>query len=1044
MSLLETFLRGGTPCATLSELTEVLSSARPPYAHWRCVAYYPRRWHHDAVDNRITAPVFFLLFGHQEGREGSDSDRANTHKGENAAVPEATWHLLYHTVLPEGAIPLETFTHHRKAALEAEGRSDAQGAGGEGALVSSGGGGVGALRVLLRAVPASLMPSGSLEWYSVADGIAYERMGLLTSSLFLTKLAPAVGEVLSKHWRPVTCSLPEAGTGEPPRVVPRSPQSVGHYVLDGAAREVVDFICGDAGSSAALAARRRGSGEDVSVIGRVSSSSLLPSSASKMHFITVTVHEAVQWMCAQRGLAALVADASAPSITEAGWRSLYPLMTVLQPCMYTSFFEEAGHVGQSKDAPLGADVESLTGLARLRAERDAGIAQWKKQIGDYTSFTVPEEYSTVTADVASAVPSAEGAGTAASLAPSAVTPVTAATATSAERSYQHVLLLQRPIVTKKSIDVNNRDAGPLSPQPVGAELHLMQDRGDVGYALEQLADRANMQFVYEDTMHDDGEVLVQLTPVEGVPFCDLEEYFSTAPATSAALHAGAAAQYSGSCCPAVLPRVVYRRPTGKAQKANPIAHAVAEVEVASPTPAMVKAAAAALVYVSSQLVEVGGPATSLSAASCTAGSSPEPGYTLNVPSVDFSAVSRKKCGWCGRRREVLLRCGVCKAVSYCCKRHQALDWKEGTHKLECKLWRRARELQERTVAPWMMQSPKTWTVIAADGKLSSFPKNQGWSCAATLATFLSDIDEAARGARLKSPSTDNAAQYIHVVGLDTECVSDFVRSLAEDCHVREVLASLTSGAAGGVRQYRVLACSDTFTDTQKNSVWAIRRTNTGSMWLTPATGVLGDAWHCKGSNEAATQPTSVMVLIRLSGVKYHNVERHLDVSREGCPRAVLSFGPASGEGCSYLTAALEVFAEHDVGVVPVRLVDSSYVGATRTRSAIAARVASSDRCTAATKSRVAVLVNKAKEAEAAGVLGGTDGSLDTSSSPFSIRFNTEGAVSLGELEESVAGAGCTPAGPPSAPAMTPCLNCFLWDVSPADFRCAPVMAHAID
>ncbi|AYU82222.1 hypothetical protein, conserved [Leishmania donovani] len=1026
MSLVKTFLRGGTPCTTPSKLTEVLSSANPPYTHWRCVAYYPRRWHHDAVDNRITAPVFFLLFGRQEWRENGGADGATSPRGEAATVPEGTWHLLYYTVLTEGAVPVETLARDHKAALEADRGSGGPDASSAAALSRSGGGGVGALRVLLLTVPATLMPRGSLEWYSVAHGIAYERMGLLTASIFLAKLAPAVSEVLSKHWKPMARDGKEAGMSKPPGALPATRPSAGYYVLDGRAVEVVDFITSGEGSSSAFAARRRNKDG-------ASLSPLFPSPNPNLQFVATTVHEAVQHMCAESKMAGLVADASAPSITEAGWRTLYPLVASLRPCMYTSLFEEAANADRSQNTSSNEDVESLTGLARLRAERDAGIAQWKKQIGSYTSFTVPEkDYNAIATDVAAPAPVAEGAHTTADLAPPAVPPLAASTAASAESRYRHVLLLQRPIVTKKPIGVDNRDAGPLSPQPTGAELHLVCDCGDISYALEQLENRANLHFVFEDTVHDDGEVLVQLTPVEGVPFCDLEEYFRTVPVTSAALNSGAVAQYSGSCCPAVVPRVVYRRPTGKTQKANPIAHALTELEVTSPTPAMVKAAAAALLYVSSQLVEVSGPMTAMSTNDRAARSAPAPGYTLHVPPVCFSAISHKKCGWCGRRREVLLRCGGCKAVSYCCKRHQALDWKEGPHRLECKLWRRARELQERVVTPWMGQSSPMWRAVTADGEPSFFTKSRGWSCAATLIQFLSDIDVSARNAQLKSPLPDNKVQYIHAVGLDTGCVGEFVRALAKDIELREALTSLSFSATGGARQYRVLICSDTFTDAQRNAVWAIRRAATDSMWLTPATGVLGDAWHCEGCNAAAMQPTSAMALIRLFGVKYHTIERHHDASREGCPRAVLSFGPASGEGCTYLTGALEVFADHDVGVAPLRLVDSSYVGAARTRDAIAARVASSNACPTATKSRVAALVAKAKQAELAEVSSDADGSPSPTRGAFFIHFNKKGAAALAEAEDLRTTAGSTTANPVSASVVTPYLNCFLWDVLPSD------------
>ncbi|GET91983.1 hypothetical protein, conserved [Leishmania tarentolae] len=1033
MSLVKTFLRGGTPCTTLSQLTEVLSSASPPYSHWRCVAYYPRRWHHDAVNNRITAPVFFLLFGHQERCENGGADGATAPMCGAATVPEENWHLLYYTVETEGAVPVETLIHDYKAALKAASGCDSPGASSAVALTRSGGGGVCALHSLLLTVPATLMPSGSLEWYSVADGIAYERMGLLTASIFLTKLAPAAGGVLSKHWRPMARDGKVESMRKTPGVLPAPPRSAGYYVLDGGAVEVVDFIAGEVGSSSAFVERRRTNYDAVSVCDDVSSSCSFPLSPNPQ-FVAETVHEAVQYMCAEGKMSALVADASVPSVTEAGWRTLYPLIASLKPCMYTSFFEDAANIGRSKDPLSNSDVESLTGLARLRAERDAGIAQWKKQIGSYTSFTVPDkDYKAISVELADAAALAEGGHAAGDLALPAVPPLATSTAVLPQRPYQHALLLQRPLVTKKPIDVDNRDAGPVSPQPIGAELHLMCDRGDISYALEQLENRAHLHFVFEDTVHDDGEVLVQLTPVEGVPFCDLEEYFRAVPVTSTALNSGAIGQYSGSCCPAVVPRVVYRRPTGKTQKANPIAHALTELEVMSPTPVMVEAAAAALLYVSSQLVEIPTPTTALPTNTGGARSAPAPGYTLHVPSVCLSTLSKKKCGWCGRRREALLRCGGCKAVSYCCKRHQALDWKEGSHRLECKLWCRARELQERVVTPWMGQSSPVWTTVTADGEPIFFPKSWGWSCAATLIHFLREIDACARNAQRSSSSPDNRVWYIHVVGLDTGCVGEFMRALAEDSKLRVALMSLSLDATGGARQYRLLICSDTFTDVERNAVWAIRRTPTDSLWLTPATGVLGDAWHCEGCNVAATQPTSAMALVRLSGVKYHTIERHHDTSREGCPRAVLSFGPASGEGCTYLTGALEVLADRDVGAVPLRLVDSSYVGATRTRDAIAARVASSNVCPAAIKSRVAALMMKAKEEGLVEVSSDVNDSPDTTPGGHIMHFNKEGAVALATTEGLRSTAGSTTADVASTCALAPCLNCFFFDMLPSDF-----------
>ncbi|KAG5495202.1 hypothetical protein JKF63_02257 [Porcisia hertigi] len=1034
MSLAESFLRGGAPCTTPSELAEVLSSAHRPYAHWRCVAYYPRRWHRDPLANKTTAPVFFLLFGNQEERTSGGSHGVTALTNEVVTRGEAAWHLLYYTVLPEGAVPVETFTHVQKAASGPGTGGDTPSASSEAALVSSGGGGVGALRALLRSLPATLMPSGSLEWYSVAHGIAHDRMGLLTVPVFLTKIVPAVSEVLGKYWEPMMRNDRESGSGETLGAPPASPQSTAHYVVDGSAVEVVDLFRAVGVASSAFLPRRRERCDDASVRSVVLPSSMSPP-PPELAFVAATVHKAAQWLCTERKTAALVADASVPSITEAGWHIVYPLMASLRPCMFTSLFKEAANVGRSDDALLNADIESLTGMAKFRAERDAGIAQWKRQIGEFTCFTVPEERSEAfTGDASAAALVAEDGHYTNGLASLASPTLTNSTTTPAGGSYQHALLLQRPILAKRPIDIDNRDAGPPAPQPISAELHLVQDRGDIKYALEQLVNRANVHFVFEDTVHDDGEVLVQLTPVEGVPFCDLDEYFRIVPAMSTALKSGGADVYSGSCCPAVVPRVVYRRPTGKAQKANPIAHALTELESSSPTPAMVKAAAAALRYVSSQLVELTEPVTAASTTASAVCGTPAPGYTLHVPPIDFSSVTQRKCGWCDRWRSVLLRCGGCKAVSYCCKRHQSLDWKEGFHRVECKLWSRARELQDRVVAPWVAQISPMWTAVTAGVEPTSVPKTRGWSCAATLTHFLKDIDVPTRNARSQLPLQDSVTHYVHVVGLDTECIADFVHALSEDIELRQALASVTLNATVGARQYRILVCSDTFTDAQRNAVWAIHRCDTHPMCLTPPTEVLGDAWHCKGANEAATNPASTMALIRLSGVKYHTVERHLDPNREGCPQAVLSFGPPSGEGCTYLTAALEVFAVHDLGFVPLRLVDSSYVGAVRTRNAVAARVASSDMCSAVIKSHVEAFIARARQAESVGVLGDAAGSSDPARSPFLIRFNKAGSVARATTETPSPDAGSAPAGLTLTSVLTPYLNCFLWDVLPADCR----------
>ncbi|KPA81082.1 hypothetical protein ABB37_04440 [Leptomonas pyrrhocoris] len=1007
MSLAESFLRGGTPCTEVPELAEVLSSIGTTYKHWRFVAYYPQRWLHDDVANRTTAPLYFLVFAAPERRasagissssvsaakkqweespQAASSHAASLHQMDNAA-----WHLLCYTVLPNGAIPHETY--------ECEGINDC-GSGGVREGVTSGGGGVGALRTLLRTIPAFLHPSASLEWFSVVYGQAYCRMGLMSEPVFEDTVAPAVAEALIRFWKPRHGSVVGEEKQDFVSVVTSA-----HYVHDGHCVKTIDLTRDNAFTS-------------LHPIRHVAAD------AGVHSFVEEVVRAAAQWMlstASSTAVRSLTGDASVPSLPDEGKNLLHPIVAMLPPCLYTSLFVEADHVKAARGAPL-VDPASVTGLARLRAERDAGVAQWKGKIGEYTTFTLPD------------------------------------CPASSTRAFQHVILLQRPIVEKRHVDVDNRDPGPLTPQPIGAELHLLQDRGDVLYTLEQLGNRANIQFLYSDTLPDDGEVLVQLSPVEGTPFCDLETYFRGVADDAPVLHSAPASRCAGSCCGVVVPRVLYRRPTGKAEKANPIATAQAGVEVLPPTTEMVKAAAAALQFLAAHAEEINNeadsPATVTPSSSAVAAPPsavpPRPGYTLRVPPVDLSLVPPKKCGWCSRRREVLLRCGSCKAVTYCCKRHQELDWRQGTHKTECKLWRHARELHERVVERWAASTPLTWRVAepAGDTQEELVQKGSGWSCAATVAQFIKDVGAEASSHRgVPRPGGFSGDVWsIHVAGFEPNCLAEFVRAAMDQFSCFD----------DGTRQYRVLLCADTFTDAQRNAVWAVRRSpglGQPRVWRTPSTGVLGDAWHCKGGNEAETRSAACVALIRCCGVKYHNVDRGSgkdDVAGLGeRPSAVISFGPFNGEGCTYLNAALEVFAGQDVGVVPLRLVDSSYVGAARTRDALMARISSSDACVATAKSRASELVSRAKEKESAEVQDDAAPAYMASAGrhlPFQILFNDGGAVAREvtagtPTTNGVDGAGGTAATATASEvgkaraggAMPHYANSYLFDVFPSEF-----------
>ncbi|KAG8342137.1 MYND finger [Trypanosoma vivax] len=581
-------------------------------------------------------------------------------------------------------------------------------------------------------------------------------------------------------------------------------------------------------------------------------------------YLPLFVGESVQWAIRQ---SAGVEDVSAPS--QKGNDAVLELFPRLKRLLYTTAFRELDGCGlECPDTACGIDGRRP---ARLEEARGLAIENRRKRVGHIASFTVPSSY----------LPSS-----------------------AREEQPWHVLLVQRPVVEKVEVSIESMDPGPLAPQPIGAEIHLLRDGGEVLYLQSQLCDEKSFNVVYEDMLHEDGELLVQLTPLEGIAFDDIDRYLqlvASHPLQEQLLEWGSRGPLcKGSCSAYTFPKVVYRRPADSVVRDTPIASPHVKIDVLAPRSAGEWAAAAAVLELLSH-----------HATACAGG-----GYTLSRGITPVSPPAHgDACSWCGRRRDKLLRCGSCRVEMYCCKKHQALDWRGG-HRKACDLWRRAREDYEKRVKP----------ILKTSGP--ELPSTSSLSSAVTLMEFVSG--------HVGNCGVDTTP-LVHVAGIDCD-----VPAFMSDFASRVALAA--DGAAW--LQLRLLVCSETVAEGDHNAVYAIK--SNGSIVRTPPSCVLGDVWHTKSLEGEG----DVVALLRLYGMKYHSfvgnaTDRNLGpfgagaAAVEQVPSAVVCFGSLVGCGMTYFAAVAEVLADHFIGVVPVMCTESTLVNAHNTVEALFARLRSS-------------------------------------------------------------------------------------------------------
>lgn len=951
MSLIQTFLRGGTPSHSLEDWKKFSTQ----YSRWRWAVVFPRFWSLDIRKNALSSPVVHMLFGTNNSSSASEEDDLSS------------WHLL-----------LIHANHHSVDTLK------------QGMHI--------VMNSYLKETPVGLLPH-QIDVVAVVNGSTHEKINLFSKEL----------------WK-ASCSFIEGSLRE-----------------TWATKTVKTIYCIEDGKLT------------------MGNTKNFPAP----ELFASLAWNVVNWVREKKFFFEEMRDASLPDIPPTS--SLMDVLFRINPLLYRGVFvSQNTHVSSinkrdlslhppnevknssNSFEPLSNTNEKVSNelIQKTTANKEAALLALNKRVGECTTFS----FSFPNASSSSSF--------------------------SFSGKMYHALLWQKPIVEKVPLEhTDNLDPGPLSPQPLSAELHIYTDPGEPLYLQQCMRDVAyTLDFSFDDILHEEGELLVQLSPVEGVPFDVLDRFLeslehkvtvlkcsttaktseeSTDQKTPSSNHSSdegrqfsqpdvlsSAPFLKDSCSGFVFPRVIRRIPTGSTTKLNPMTRTRAEVKVLPPTEEEIEVAAVAILTVSQHVQLVSATAkesdeeksqqkdTTLEQlrASFSSPSSFKvpPRYVLNsdsLPEIFFSptfislrsfasntsftpsSMSALSCEWCQRQREKLLQCSGCKMAFYCGKRHQAMDWKERQHKMECKWWKTAWEqmrdnllpftTQQLTTEPWRQDSlafsyastvfsflqtvVKEWEQGSSDDTVASskvLPEKNGKKFF-TVYILLRD---------LTLPGC--ASSTTNENGVTTPFAERFLKALRQK-YAREfslwnrtsvdetsptstfTMTSKTSSlgttkVTNTPLQVRCVLLCNNFSDSERNDVWSLQR-ESGEVLLRFPTGILGDIWRegeisqsddslafsLASANSDSSMP---LFLCRVTNSSLHDllsINPSIDVKSKSIPDAMLSFGPCNGNGLSYLTSSVEVAANQLIGRVPTQWIESSYVGCLRTQRAVFQRITNS-------------------------------------------------------------------------------------------------------
>ncbi|CUG86296.1 zinc finger protein, putative [Bodo saltans] len=507
--------------------------------------------------------------------------------------------------------------------------------------------------------------------------------------------------------------------------------------------------------------------------------------------------------------------------------------------------------------------------------------------------------------------------------------------------WNHVVCLQ-PSQTMRVTSEDGIVTGPVQPCSQSLVLYLHQDVGDVSFVRKGVMEAQIPVESYDDLLPTEGAVKITVGWVEGLPFDDidealaalapmLEQHNNDVSATTLTPPPPPSDMDSRSCYPWPLPHVSYRVPTGIVARRTPVENPTMQIseirlqdQDGAPTAPTFHNVLEAFSFVMESVTQVG------KTLALTVG----PRWEQRTAVCAVTSPTAVACAWCGREREKLLRCGGCKAVHYCTKQHQALDWK-GSHKGECQTWKKAVEAYDATVKPALNQR------LASSSHLEGGRDRD--SNAYTLISMLQHIPK--KNDNRNRPISTAGFVLVHVVAedLDASALTDLLASMASESDTAVSWASRLQSVAQstwGVSQVRIVVCSRTLEAHHRNEVYRIDDGLSG-VESVPSTGKMGDYWHVDDETSSSSLRPPPVALVRLFNEKYHNFLALHDAEGQGNvhtkPDVLLVLGDTAGHGMSFFSAAAEVIGDTLLGVIPVVCSDASLVAAGRTWSAILQR-----------------------------------------------------------------------------------------------------------
>jgi hypothetical protein len=445
----------------------------------------------------------------------------------------------------------------------------------------------------------------------------------------------------------------------------------------------------------------------------------------------------------------------------------------------------------------------------------------------------------------------------------------------ADGNYAHCVALQHPPWIEPSASSEASIAiGPLQPCNDGLELRLYKDAGDAVYLCEHFSKHTIDNT--ENILHADGELVAQVaTHMEGTAFCDVT-LFAELKAPILRLHLST--------------------PTGNMRRLTPVDSLTMELELAAPSVEMVLSFIQAAEHLMSR---------------CARGGSGR----LLVPDMSALAVvakagSMRRCSWCGRPRERLLRCSGCRTAYYCSKAHQSSDWK-ASHKAECSVLKQQAAFFEGTVAKM---------------NLTEGPQTAVASLGATWTSIVAPL--------LMQAEAHNGTEDPLLVHIVAPAEIDERQPPAPVKGLIDALAAAGCFRHDGVAPVRVLLCAAgaaAVSDSSQNMSFAVDADGVNEV---PPSGALGDVW-----NESACGGTRRSCTVKLTSERYHHfMSKFGERDSTGKPHVVVNVGQLGGEGMTFFSAPAEVFGEVCLnGRAKLVLLEPSLLALRRSQEAVIGR-----------------------------------------------------------------------------------------------------------